>query len=133
MRSANHLENHMLIGRNRSYEFAVGTLEQSEGRPARWIGYAIGYTPGGTETMFLFPEISEGGLAGVSDRLRCIQMASAIAQGEQYASYVGEPIEWEIEPSLRAKPDDFRCELCGKLFCPPGEPCFAESDGDFWE
>lgn len=128
----------MVFARNRQYEFCVGTLETGpceEGaieKPPRWIGYAVGYTPGGTPTMFLFPEISEGGLAGITDRVRCIQMAAAIAQAPE-CGYGGVE-EWEIEPGKRASPDDFRCGKCCELFCrgecedPDG---FAE-DG-FWE
>lgn len=106
------------VGENDHWKFGVGRLEE------RWIGFAVGDCEDGTKFMHIFPEISAGPELGVGSREDAIRMVSALACDPEQS--FGGIDEWFIDESLRASPDDFRCENCGTCGC-PGD-C-----GDCWD
>lgn len=92
------------VGRNQYYVFAVGLLE------GRWVGFAQA-----NEGIFIFPQISEGHHLGTTDKTKAILLTGAIAQDPE-AAYGGVK-KWAVEPALRGKPKDHRCQNCLTVGC----------------
>ena len=103
------------------YEFCVGRLGKI------WIGCAVGTLDDGTQTVFLFDEISDDlASVGVADRELAIRMTGALADDPEQ-SYGGVD-RWFVAAELRGKPDDFRCERCRRVGCDGRECVGAEID-----
>lgn len=91
------------------YRFAVGSIPD-EGGGVRWIGFADS-----DEGAFIFSQISEGHVVGITDRDRAIRLTGAIAQSPEHG--YGGVETWFVEEPLRGRPEDFTCENCRSIGC----------------
>lgn len=100
----------LVIGSNdHGYQFAVGRME------TRWIGFAIGDLEDGTRMLFIFPEVSQGVLLGLANKVQAIRLTAAVACDPEQG--YGGIKRWRIPPRLRGTPEEFRCERCHALNC----------------
>jgi hypothetical protein len=121
-----------VIGENPHYKFAIGKAH------GRWLGFALGKPsrseaafvseglPVQARTMFVFPEVAEGFMLGLTERERAILLTGAIAQ--DFESAYGGVERWFVPPDLRGDPDKLRCPRCDRIGC-DGVEC-EECEGE---
>ena len=125
-----------VIARNLEFRFCIGKFGD------RWLGVAIGAPiirleravfglPGPAiedSYMHVFPEVSEGGKLGMTDKNRAMLLVGALAQDPEQG--FGDITGWLVPEDLRGDPDAFRCKKCGEVGC-DGTECeddFGETD-----
>ena len=91
------------------YRFAVGSISD-EGGGVRWVGFADS-----DAGAFIFPSVSEGHVAGLTDRDLAIRLTGAIAQSFEHG--YGGVDRWFVDESLRGDPEEFRCFDCDQIGC----------------
>lgn len=98
------IKNTIPIGKNSQYLFGIGQIKD------RWVGFAEG---GGA--LFMFPQISQGHVLGLTDRDKMIRLTGAIAQ--DVGSGYGGIETWYVPLYLQGNPEHYRCKDCQEVGC----------------
>lgn len=119
------IDDALLMGDNDvGYEFFIGRVQ------GRWIGFAAADVPGVEgKGIFVFHEISDGPLLGLTDRDEAIRRVHAVATAPENG--FGGVDRWYSDEQLRAEPAAYRCGHCDQLCC-DGECELGEID-DYWQ